>query len=199
MDPNLLYCITYAGDMALPVRSTDGGKTWITLPGNPDPSETTYSIAADFNNPGHVIISYYGSILASTDGGNSFATVHTARNPGSGVTVGGAFFDGASVYLGTNDGLLVSTNGGSSFAVSPDGGLTGAERIFSFAGSKKGSALRFFCLTADSNDIYAGITTGRPGSPFRVFSVSELSEPLQSLNDDPFCASRGLVCGALTV
>ena len=98
-DPRILYCITCANDQALPVRSTDGGKSWSTLPGNPDPSETTYSIAADFNNPDRVIISWYSSILASTDGGKSFTSVHTARNSGSGVTVGGAFFDGNNVYL----------------------------------------------------------------------------------------------------
>jgi photosystem II stability/assembly factor-like uncharacterized protein len=165
LDPKILYCITYANDQAIPVRTTDGGKTWSSLPGNPDPAETAYSIAADFNNPDHVIISYYGSVQSSTDGGKSFATVHTARNSGSGVTVGGAFFDGNSVYLGTNDGLLVSTNGGASFSVAPVGGLTGAERIFSFAGAKKGNALRFFCLTADSGDIYVGV----PGSDYWGF------------------------------
>jgi len=164
-DPKTLYCITYANDLALPVRSTDGGSSWSALPGNPDPSETTFSIAVDFNNPDRVIISWYGSILASTDGGKSFATVHTARNSGSGVTVGGTFFDGNSVYLGTSDGLFVSTNGGASFTAAPVGGLGGAERIFSFAGAKQGNALRFFCLTADSGDIYVGI----PGSDYWGF------------------------------
>jgi hypothetical protein len=164
-DPNILYCITSANDQALPVRSTDGGKTWRTLPGDPDPSETTYGIAVDFNNPNRVVISWYGAILASTDGGNSFATVHTARNSGSGVTLGGAFFDGTNVYLGTNDGLLVSTNGGTSFGLAPVAGLPGGERIFSFAAAKKGSALRFFCLSADSSNIYVGV----PGSDYWGF------------------------------
>ncbi len=156
-NPAVRYCITYAGDLAIPVRSTDGGVTWSPLPGNPDSTEVTYSISADYNNPGRVIISYYGSIQSSTDGGTTFVQVHTAHNSGSGVTVGGAFFDGNNVYLGTNDGLLVSSNGGASFAVSPVGGLPGGERIFSFAGARKGNALRFFCLTADSSAIYAGI------------------------------------------
>ena len=128
-NPNILYCITYANDQALPVRSTDGGRTWSTLPGNPDPTETTYSIAVDYNNANHVITSYYGTIQASTDGGTSFVTVHAARNAGSGVTLGGAFFDGNSVYLGTSDGLLLSTNGGATFSAAPVGGLPGAEGL----------------------------------------------------------------------
>jgi len=157
-DPNVLYCITYADDLALPAGSTDGGKTWFTLSGNPDPSEVTYSITADFSTPSRVIISTYGAILSSTDGGKTFATVHTASNSGAGVTVGGAFFDGNTVYLGTNDGILRSTNGGASFSVLSAGGLGAGERIFSFGGGKRGTALRFWCLTADSNDIYVGIT-----------------------------------------
>ena len=156
--PGRLYCITYANDMALPSGSTDGGATWFTLSGNPDPSEGTYSITADFNTPSRVIISTYGAILSSSDGGNTFATVHTASNSGAGVMVGGAFFDGNTVYLGTNDGILRSTNGGASFGVLSAGGLGPGERIFSFGGGKKGGALRFWCLTADSNDIYVGIT-----------------------------------------
>ncbi|HTY58824.1 MAG TPA: hypothetical protein VMF59_08390, partial [Bacteroidota bacterium] len=157
-DPNTRYCISYAGDQALPVRTTDGGRSWGVLPGNPDPTETTYFIGADYNNPDRVIISYYGSIHASNDGGKTFAEVHAATNSGSGVVVGGVFFDGESVYLGTNDGLLVSTNGGVSFGVAPVGGFPGAERIFSFAGARTGNTVRFYCLTADSGDIYVGIS-----------------------------------------
>jgi len=159
-DPGILYCITYANDQALPAGSTDGGKTWFTLPGDPDPSETTYSVTADYTNPSRVIISWYGSILSSSDGGKTFATVHTATNGGAGVNVGGAFFDGNNVYLGTNDGVLRSTNGGASFSVLTTVGLGPGERIFSFGGGRKGSVLRFWCLTADSNDIYVGITGG---------------------------------------
>jgi photosystem II stability/assembly factor-like uncharacterized protein len=164
-DRNILYCINYANDLAVPVRSTDGGRTWVTLPGNPDPTEATYTIFADYNNPGRVIISYYGSIQASTDGGATFTNIHTARNPGAGITVGGALFDGNSIYLGTSEGLLVSANGGVSFSLVPVSGLGAGERIFSFAGARQGSVLRFYCLTADSNSIYVGI----PGSDYWGF------------------------------
>ncbi|MFL5753103.1 MAG: T9SS type A sorting domain-containing protein, partial [Bacteroidia bacterium] len=62
-----------------------------------------------------------------------------------------------TIYIGTNDGLLVSTNGGASFTVSTVTGLGANEQIFSFAGAKVGSTTRFFCLTADAADIYVGI------------------------------------------
>jgi photosystem II stability/assembly factor-like uncharacterized protein len=165
VDPATRYCINYANDLALPVKSIDSGKTWEPLSGNPLPYETAYGLSVDYNNPGRVILAYYGSIHFSSDGGSTFTQSHTARNSGAGVTLGGTFFDGSMICVGTNDGLLVSTNGGGSFGIVPVGGLGAGERIFSFAGSKQGSVVRFYCLTADSNDIYVGV----PGSDYWGF------------------------------
>lgn len=168
-NPQLLYTISYKPsgnvDMIAPVRSTDGGATWINLPGNPNPDEETYSINADYNNPARVIISSYGNIYFSSNGGNNFTNIHTAINSGAGVLVGGAFFDNNNIYIGTNDGLIVSTNAGVSFSVSSVTGIPLPQRIFSFAGAKAGSVTRFFCLTADEGDIYVGI----PGSDYWGF------------------------------
>lgn len=155
--PNLLYCISYANDQALPVRSTNGGSDWQTLPGNPDPSEETYSINVDYNFPGRVLISYYGGLYFSPDSGRTFALVHQAANSGAGLVVGGVLFDGSMVFVGTNDGLLVSTNGGSSFSTSPVTGIPAAEAMYSFAGAKQGSTVRLFCLTGQASSIYAGM------------------------------------------
>ncbi|MBL7933883.1 MAG: hypothetical protein JNL60_18410, partial [Bacteroidia bacterium] len=152
----LLYSVTYANDMVIPVKSTDNGATWSALPGNPDNSEETYSIDVDYNNPNRVIISYYSEIYFSNNGGTSFTSIHTASG-GSGNVVGGVFFDGNNIYIGTNDGVLVSTNGGSSFSIAAISGLPGSERIWSFAGAKTGTTTRFFCITADVGDIYVGV------------------------------------------
>lgn len=165
VDPAVRYCINYANDLALPVKSVDGGKSWTTLPGTPSPSEAAYGMSVDYNNPGRVVLAYYDLIHFSSDGGSTFKLVYTARNSGAGVTLGGVFFDGSMIAIGTNDGLLVSTNGGSSFGILPVGGLGAGERIFSFAGSKQGPVARFFCLTADSNSIYVGV----PGSDYWGF------------------------------
>lgn len=156
-NPNVLYCIDYSNDSALPVKSIDGGSTWNTLSGNPDPSEETYSVYADYNNPSHLIISYYNQLYFSADAGSSFNLIHTAVNSGSGILIGGAFFDGSNIYIGTNDGLLVSANGGTSFSVANISGIPSSECIFSFAAAKQGNTTRFFCLTANSNDVYVGI------------------------------------------
>lgn len=154
---NIRYNIDYTNDQALPVKSVDGGLTWNVLPGNPDGTEETFGIYADYNNPAHVMISYYGAIFFSADGGTTFNHVHSAVNNATGVLVGGAFFDGQKIYIGTNDGLLVSTNGGTSFSVDASTGIQSGQQIFSFAGAKQGNVTRFFILTADANDIYVGI------------------------------------------
>ena len=157
-NPQLLYCVTYANDQAVPVKSTDGGTSWNTLPGNPDASEETFTIAVDYNLPNRVILGYYGSIQFSADGGNSFRQIYAAKNSGAGVNIGGTYFDGNTIVLGTNEGLIVSTDGGVSFAPTVIGGLGPGERIFSIAAAKQGSTVRFYCLTADSNDVYNGET-----------------------------------------
>lgn len=162
---NIRYCIDYSGYIPQPVKSTTNGTTWDLLPGNPDPSEETYTIHVDYNQPNHILISYYSKIYFSNDGGNSFTLIYTAANIGSGVLVGGVFFDGNNIYIGTNDGLIISNDNGISFSVANIAGIAAGEAIFSFAGAKQGSITRFFCVTADPNDIYVGI----PGSDYWGF------------------------------
>ena len=153
----LLYSISYANNMIVPVKSTDNGVTWAALSGNPNNTEETFSIDADYNNPNRVIISYYGAIYFSNNGGTTFTLIHTALSSGSGNVVGGVFFDGATIYIGTNDGVLVSTNSGVSWNTATIAGLPTNDRIWSFAGAKVGTTTRFFCITADVGNIYVGV------------------------------------------
>jgi photosystem II stability/assembly factor-like uncharacterized protein len=154
--PGLLYCINYANDKVIPVKSTDNGVTWAKLAGNPDESEEIYTIDVDYNNANRVIISQYGAIYFSTDGGTTFKSIHTAATS-SGNVVAGVFFDNANIYIATNDGVLISTNSGTSFTIATITGIPAAEGIWSFAGAKVGSVTRFFCLTGNTGDIYPGL------------------------------------------
>ncbi len=152
----LLYSISYANDMVIPKKSTDNGLTWSALAGNPDNTEETFSIDADYNNPNRLIISYYGAIYFSGNGGATFTNIHNAST-GSGNVVAGVFFDGNNIYIGTNDGVLVSTNSGSTWTTAGISGIPAGQQIWSFAGARAGSITRFFCLTADAADIYPGL------------------------------------------
>ncbi|MFC2101903.1 T9SS type A sorting domain-containing protein [Bacteroidota bacterium] len=170
-----LYCISYNADPSQPVKSTDNGITWNKLTGNPDDSEETYSIWANYENPNQVIISYWDYLFFSADGGSSFDIIHTG-DPSSGMIVGGVLFDGNNIYIGTNDGVIYSTDGGTSFVTLPATGIPANERIFSFAAAKEGSTTRFVCLTGDENDTWLGIRgTDYWGFIRGVYSMDNLS------------------------
>jgi hypothetical protein len=156
-DNNTAYCIANNGDLNYAVRTTDGGTTWNAVPGAPFNDEDVYVFKADYNNPGRVILGYYGSLYISNNSGTSFSLIKNAANAGAGIAVAGVFFDGNTIYIGTNEGILFSNNGGSSFSVLTTTGMPSTETIFSFAGAKAGAVTRFFCVTADVADVYNGI------------------------------------------
>jgi photosystem II stability/assembly factor-like uncharacterized protein len=153
---NTAYCIANDGNINYAVRTMDGGNTWAAVPGNPLPGEDVYAFKADYNNPGRVIIGYYDALYISNNFGVNFTLIKNAAT-GAGITVAGIFFDGSNIYIGTNEGILYSSNGGTSFALLPTTGMPGTESIFSFAGAKVGATTRFFCITANTADVYNGI------------------------------------------
>ena len=157
-NPNIAYTVSYSGDIASPVKTTDGGRTWAVLSGNPLPYDDVYSVWADPDNANWVIVAGYSSIYFSSDGGNSFHDINVAIDSGNGALVGGAFFDGVHIYLGTSAGLMVSTNSGATWANAGAPGIPAGEYIRSFAGAKSGGTLRFFCLTVEST--YPGQDVG---------------------------------------
>lgn len=177
----LLYSVSYASNMVVPMKSTNNGVNWSPLPGNPDNTEETFSIDADYNNPNRVIISYYGSIHFSNNGGNTFTTIHTATNTGAGNTVGGVFWDGNTIYIGTNDGVIMSSNGGTTWSITPIAGLPAGDRIWSFAGAKVGAITRFFCITSNAANVYVGVV----GSDYNGFANGVYSVDYGSGNWTP--------------
>ncbi len=151
------YCIANDGNINYGVITTNGGVSWNALPGNPLDGEDVYILKADYANPARIIIGYYGSLYTSNDFGASFSLVWTAADAGAGIVVGGIFFDGNDIYMGTNEGVLYSPNGGNSFSKLAVTGMPSTEAIFSFAAAKEGAITRFFCITAAATDIYNGI------------------------------------------
>ncbi|MBC7936350.1 MAG: T9SS type A sorting domain-containing protein [Rhizobacter sp.] len=152
---NTAYCIANDGNINYAVRTINGGTTWAAVPGNPLADEDVYALKADYDNPGRIILGYYGALYISNNSGASFSLIKNAANSGEGITVAGVFFDGNNIYIGTNEGILFSSNGGTSFNMLATTGMPAAQKIFSFAGAKMGGVTRFFCIT--STDVYNGI------------------------------------------
>jgi len=156
-DPAIRYALDYTGDLMTPSRSTDGGATWHQLVSDPTDGGA-YALFVDDSMTSRVLVSDYSTVYFSSDGGASFAPKFTTAS-GNGCFVAGAFFDGANIYVGTNLGLLVSTNGGASFALASVGGIPAGQALVSFAGAKQNTTTRFFAVTLNSADVYPGLFT----------------------------------------
>lgn len=154
---NIAYTIYNDGNNGYPVKTINGGTSWTALPGYDGNLGMVYRMTANYNNPQQLLMNYYGEIVISNNGGTTFQTVATATSPGAGIIMGGVFFDGNNIYIGTNDGLLVSTNAGTSFTTMNVAGIPVNEVIWSFSGAKAGPDTRFVCITADVNDVYNGL------------------------------------------
>lgn len=154
----IAYSVYNDNNTGYPVKTTDGGNTWKQITGyDVDSYDDIYKLKANYNNPNQVIINAFSDLLFSNDGGDNFSSIKRASNDGSGITLGGIFFDGDKIYVGTNEGILYSSNGGSSFAPMTTNGINDGEVIWSFSAAKVGNSTKFVCITADSGDIYNGV------------------------------------------
>ncbi|CAN5546274.1 hypothetical protein BH11PLA2_BH11PLA2_25390 [soil metagenome] len=154
-DPNIRYALDYTGDSPTPTKSTNAGATWTPLANDPTGGGAVY-LYADPGNASRLVVSDYSTLYYSSDGGNTWAQKFTTAS-GAGLLLGGAFWDGTSMYLGTNFGLLVSSNSGSTFALQAHSGLPANQSIISFAGGKTGSTVNFVAVTYNTADVYAGL------------------------------------------
>ena len=157
-NPNIAYSNFNDGNDGYPVKTTDGGVTWNKMSAyNMGTYGSVYRMFANYKNPDQLLIGAYGDILFSDDGGSSFKLVKHAANMGAGLIIGGVFWDGSNIYIGTNDGLITSSNSGVTFAFQANTGLSPGQVIWSFAGAKNVAAIRFVCITASINDTYNGL------------------------------------------
>ncbi len=165
--PGLLYAVDYTSqngsDYTRPMKSTNGGTSWTVLAGDPYGGFPGYPerMYADYNNSNRIVLADYGTIYFSNNSGTSFTQIHTALNNGAGNHIAGVFFDGNNIYIGTNDGIIFSTNGGGTFSTMAMSGFgTGTEQLLSFSGAHEGATVRFVGLTADASNLFAGIQGG---------------------------------------
>ncbi|MCX6258488.1 MAG: T9SS type A sorting domain-containing protein [Bacteroidia bacterium] len=158
INPDVAYCISNDGNNIYPVKTTDGGSTWNAIQAyNLATYGSVYKMYANYNDPNQLLINAYGDILFSGNGGTSFSLVKHTANMGAGIIMGGVLWDGSNIYIGTNEGLITSSDSGVSFSVQATTGITTGQVIWNFAGAKNGTSLRFTCITANTSDVYNGL------------------------------------------
>lgn len=157
-DPDIAYSNFNDGNEGYPVKTTDGGNTWSRITAYDLAAYgTVYRIDANYSNPGQLLINAYGDILFSGNGGASFSLVKHASNMGAGLIMGGVFWNGDHIYIGTSEGLIVSANGGVSFSVQPTSGIPAGQVIWNFAGAEAGGTMRFACITSGISGTWNGV------------------------------------------
>jgi photosystem II stability/assembly factor-like uncharacterized protein len=159
-DPQTLYTLDYTdpnGDgQVAPTKSTDGGKTWQPLANDPTGGQAD-KLFVDPSNKNRLILSDFSDLYFSGDGGQTWSTKYTNNVQDAGLHLAGAFWDGSNIDVGSNAGLLVSTNGGASFSVSSVGGIAAGQAMISFSGAKQAGVTRLFAVTWNAGDVFEGV------------------------------------------
>jgi hypothetical protein len=142
------------GDQRRPTKSIDGGKTWTILSNDPT-GEDAFGLWSDPNASGRLLLSGWNTVHFSSTSGTTWSTVYTGTDSGAGVRIAGVIWSGTAIYVGTNHGVLRSTNSGSSFAIAAYTGIPSTQRIVTFAGGGAAGSRRLVCATVPES-VYNG-------------------------------------------
>ncbi len=174
-------------ELAYPSKSIDGGLTWNVLSGwdqKINQSLKVMRVFSNLRNADHVFVVAKDQLFFSMDGGNTLKVIHQSPpktieasrlaeatryfKRGSkaffdqerGLNVGGVFCTETALFVGTNDGLLVSQDNGKTFSMSKIKGIPDNEAMVSFCGAEEKGTIRFFTITTDHDfvkwDTYFG-------------------------------------------
>ncbi|MCC7245819.1 MAG: PKD domain-containing protein [Saprospiraceae bacterium] len=159
-DPNLLFAVGrtrnlqsdpwYKGGL---VRSQDGGATWAAMP---DPTSSgVHRLEVDPGSTQRMLLNEYNQLFFTNDGGASWNVVwHPASDQ---MWLGGVFWSGDTILVGTHDGLLASYDGGNNFNLENHAGLPAGSGIYHLSGGRSGDYIRLFIVTAPIDQLYAWI------------------------------------------
>lgn len=134
-------------------RSDNGGDNWHPIDNDPANGETVY-LYVDPDRTNRLLVTDGERIYFSQDKGLSFNQVYQSTNS---LYIGGVFWDEEDIYLGCNDGLLVSENGGNSFDLQTVQGIEPDQGFLSLTGTKTENGVRLFCAIRHMYDMWSGM------------------------------------------
>ncbi len=193
-DPMILYtvCRDFLRDKDYACKSMDAGITWDSLVHPELDGEVEY-VYSDPNHINRIIITTPTKMFYSEDGGGSIEMKYEAvALDTTGLHIGGVFWDGSNIYVGSTDGLLKSEDTGDSFFIEPVVGLPENYGFLSFSGAKEGDSIRFFSVARPKWDFWPGISGKDYWLEESIFYCidSDGSNGFQTLNGVDFTASN---------
>ncbi len=156
-DPEVIYAIDWRGwQGSMPVRSLDGGREWAPLLADPTDDEAMW-IDPDPDSTERLLAGDWASVHLTVDGGATYREIHRARIQEEGVHVAGIVWDDERIIIGLREQLLVSTDGGDTFAPVPHEGLPDGEVVGCLAGARDGDTLRLWAVTRAPESTWPGV------------------------------------------
>ncbi len=159
-DPNIMYVISRSLEMinnqlnrGILSKSIDGGNTWFKV-SEPTTAAGVHDALADPNDTERVLINDWKNLYFSNDGGTTWTNVYQPVAPND-MWLGGAFWDGNDIYVGTADGLLVSHDNGQNFQIESYPGMPAGQGFFRLQGAKENGQVRLVVLPAPSSSLFA--------------------------------------------
>lgn len=154
--PGLKYALLYrdAFFSTSIARSTDNGVTWTYVAGDQFPDEEKWFLFADYDDPSRLIWTDYATVFFSKDGGMTASNIWSAVDNGAGILVSGVYWDGDDIYIGTNDGVIRSHDGGTTFSLADYTGIPSGEVIIGFGGGSDDTLTRFYALTGEAGQVW---------------------------------------------
>ncbi len=158
--PNVLYTI-HIGDWDTPrqpVRSNDGGQTFVPITVDPTEAEA-YRLFADPNSITRIMINdWTGVYFLDSFTSNEYTTILEVPVDSAGAHLAGVFWDNNLIVAGTNHGLLVSENGGATFSLETPVGIPDDQAIMMLTGAQVNGVRRLFAVTLNRDDLWGGYT-----------------------------------------
>ncbi len=184
-DPDILYSL-HIGDWAhrrQPVRSDDGGQTFLPLAGDPT-GAYAFQLFADPDGTERVMMNDWLNVYFSADGGATFNVIQSTDDQVSGMHLAGVFWDQDLIIAATNHGLLVSQNGGQDFSLEPTSGIPADQAIVMFTGARQGFQHRLFAVVWNQSFVWGGINPNAFGAAqAQLYKLDEGAEAWELIHD----------------
>ncbi len=161
-DPDIFYAVDIGDWQAprSPVKTTDGGASFAVLPGDPTGGET-FRLFADPVGTERLMVNDWLRVYFSGNGGGTFSEAFVTNDTGSGMHLAGVVWDGQRIVVGTNHGVLESTDGGASFAPVATPGFPSGWAMVQLTGAREGSTLLVYAVAFPAADVWGGIDPNR--------------------------------------